>query len=145
MNKVKEFIKNNRKIVYIALIVLVVVIAGIGITFAFSGNEEKKLTSELETLGKNFYENFYYEQIGSNDEERANFLSKYSTIGIKVDLDNLARTLDNKDEVLAKFVNSKTKQECNKTNSKITIYPQDPYGKSNYKLEVTLDCGYDKK
>ena len=145
MEKIKEFMKKNWKMICIILGIIVLAVLAVVLIFAFSNNEEKKLTSELETLGKNFYESFYYDQIGSNDEERSKFLSKYSTIGIKVDLDNLSRTLDNKEEILKKFVNSKTKQECNKTNTKITIYPKDPYKKSDYKLEVILDCGFEKK
>ena len=145
LNSVKNFFKNKGKVFYIVIIACVIAVGVIGITFAFRNDDQKNLTKELETLGAKFYEDFYYDHIGSNDEERSNFLSRYSTIGIKVDLDNLARTLDNKDEILARFVNSKTKEDCNRTNTKVTIYPQDPYGKTNYKIEVTLDYGFDKK
>lgn len=148
-NKVKDFFKNffskKRNVIITSVVAGVLVIAIVLIILLGANNQEKKLTSELESIGRNFYEEFYYSQIGSNDEERASFLSKYSTIGIKVDLENLARTLDNKDEELAKFVNNKTKQSCHLTNSKVTIYPQDPYGKTDYKIDVTLDCGFEKK
>ena len=149
MNKIKTFFKDffsKKNNIIITAVVALVLVAGIILLVVFaSNNQEKELTKELETIGRNFYEDFYYSQIGENDEERATFLSKYSTIGIKVDLENLARTLDNKDEELAKFVNKKTKQSCHLTNSKVTIYPQDPYGKSDYKIDVTLDCGFEKK
>lgn len=149
MNKIKTFLKDffsKKNNIIITAVVALVLVAGIILLVVFtSNNQEKELTKELETIGRNFYEDFYYSQIGENDEERATFLSKYSTIGIKVDLENLARTLDNKEETLAKFVNKKTKQSCHLTNSKVTIYPQDPYGKTNYKIDVTLDCGFEKK
>ncbi len=147
--KVKDFFKNFfSKKMNIAVVVSVVLVLIIGITVSYSllsDNQEKKLTAELESVGRKFYEEFYYTQIGENDEERAQFLSKYSAIGIKVDLENLARTLDNKDEELAKFINKKTNQSCNLTNSKVVIYPQDPYGKTNYKIDIVLDCGFEKK
>ena len=45
-------------------------------------------------MGKDFYENFYYEQVGSTDEERADFLSKYESIGIKINLDKSTMTVN---------------------------------------------------
>ena len=29
--------------------------------------------------------------------------------------------------------------------TKVTFYPKAPYGKTDYKIEVTLDCGFDEK
>ena len=147
MNKIKEFFKDKKNIkvvgcavggiVVIALIVLVLVL------FVFKSNEAK-LTKELEDVGRNFYEEFYYKQVGNSDSDKSEFLSKFSTIGIKIDLENLARTSDNQEELLKKFVNKKTGEECNKNNTKITIYPKDPYGQKDYTIETTIDCGFDK-
>ena len=147
MKNIKNFFSNKKNtVIVLSCVGVLVLIAGIiGITYSLSNNDEKKLTSELEMIGRHFYEDFYYTQIGSDESERTSFLSKYSAIGIKVDLENLARTLDNKDEELAKFVNSKTKEQCNTTNSKVTIYPKDPYGQKDYEIQVVIDCGFDKK
>ncbi len=99
----------------------------------------------VESMGKDFYENFYYEQVGSTDEERADFLSKYESIGIKINLDNLSRYGENKNaDEISKFVNQKTKKACDKTNTKVVIYPQKPYNKTSYKIETQLDCGFDE-
>ena len=144
-NKIKEFFSKKTNIIICCAIVAVIIIGVVLAIVLGGGNQEKELTKELESMGRNFYENFYYSQIGENDEDRSAFLSKFSALGIKVDLENLGRTLENKDEQLAKFVNKKTNQQCNQTNTKITIYPQDPYGKGDYKIEVTLDCGFEKK
>ena len=74
-----------------------------------SKNESQKLTKELKELGISFYEDFYYNQIGKTDEEKKTFLEKYTDIGIKVSLDNLARyKKDESEEIIKKFVNSKT-------------------------------------
>ena len=32
---------------------------------------------------------------------------------------------------------------CDKTNTKVVIYPQKPYNKTSYKIETQLDCGFD--
>ena len=63
---------------------------------------------------------------------------------IKIDLENLARTSENKDELLNKFVNKKTGDKCNVTNTKITIYPKDPFGQKDYNVETNIDCGFEK-
>ena len=54
-------------------------------------SEEERLSNLLIKMSSEFYENFYYDQIGSTEEERINFVKKYETIGIKFNLDNLSR------------------------------------------------------
>ena len=34
---------------------------------------------------------------------------------------------------------------CNNKTTRAIIYPKSPYGKKDYKVEVELDCGFDKK
>lgn len=98
---------------------------------------EKKLRKDLEEMGADFYENYYYETNGDNDEERKEFVKKYREMGIKIDLDNLSKSdsdivKENKDEF--------KKYDCDKTDTKIIIYPKEPYGKEDYKIEVELQC-----
>ena len=94
MDKIKGFFKKifdaeHRKMTFgiiggvVAAIVIIVVI----VLFATGtiGNKnkkvEKQLTSRLEELGKDFYENFYYKQAGNDEEAKKNFLSGYSKLG----------------------------------------------------------------
>lgn len=141
INKLKE---NKKLVTLIGCGVLVVAVIVI-LLFLFVFNSNKSaLTKELNKAGVNFYENFYYNQVGNDDNERKEFLSKYAAVGIKIDLENLARTTDNKDEFINKFVNKKTKEKCNINNTKITIYPKEPYGQKDYKMDVVLDCGFEK-
>ena len=39
--------------------------------------------------------------------------------------------------------NSKTNQECDKTNSMVIIYPKEPYGKKDYRIDTNLVCGFE--
>ncbi len=155
MEKVKEFFstlveyaKNNKKQVGIIAGVLLVVILAVTITINVTNSkketQEDKLNTTLKELGKDFYENFYYPQVGSDDSSRATFLEKFSTIGIKVNLDNLSR-YNGKDveSKIAEFKNEKSGEDCDKENTKVTIYPKDPYGKEDYTIEVTLVCGFE--
>lgn len=138
--------KNNSIICIVIGIVLVVALIVVAcIMFIKKGGQEASLSKSLESMGKDFYENFYYEQVGSTDEERADFLSKYESIGIKINLDNLSRYDENKNaDEISKFVNQKTKKACDKTNTKVVIYPQKPYNKTSYKIETQLDCGFNE-
>lgn len=78
--------------------------------------------------------------------KRASLLSKFSTIGIKVDLENLGRYNNGefKDKI-SKFKNSDTDEKCNSTNTMVYIYPKSPYGKTDYTVKAELDCGFEEK
>lgn len=145
MNKIKKILK-NKKIIF-GLVGLLLVCLIIGFCFLrFNDSQEYDLTAKMKEMGKDFYENFYYEQVGVDEEQRVAFLKKFETIGIKVNLDNLSRyNLQDSDAVLSQFVNKKTKQSCDKTNTQVIIYPTSPYDKTSYNLEVNLDCGFNEE
>ena len=105
---------DKKKIGIIAGVAVVVIAVVVGVILFLGRSNEKQLTANLNTLGKQFYEEFYYpSQEKSQDEVKS-------------------------------MVNSKTKAECDKKESTVTIYPEKPYGKSNYKIEVNLECGFKK-
>ena len=142
---------NSNKVKIIGGVIAgIVLIAVIVVLVIKINNPQKKLEKYFKELSKIYYEEVYYGQL-KNDETRKEFLAKYSTIGIKADLDNLVRAVSGRDdlptseEILAKFVNKDTGKECSRTSTKATFYPTEPYGKTDYKLEVKVECGYDKK
>lgn len=141
--------KLKKSFIIIIAIVLVLIVCSIIISVLLKNSHksnENSLKNSLTEMGRDFYENFYYEQIGKSADERTNLLAKYTNIGIKVDLENLA-TYNNgkfKDKV-SEFINNKTEEKCNKSNSKAIIYPKSPYGKTDYTIEVNLDCGFESK
>ena len=142
----KVITRLNRKNCFIAITTLILIIAIILlIIFNSKRSEEDKLNDMLKELGVNFYENFYYDQVGTNDTERKEFVKKYETIGIKVNLDNLSRlNSDESKKMVDKFVNSKTKKECDKSNTRVIIYPKTPYEKDSYDIKTELVCGFDE-
>lgn len=151
MNKIKDFIKDKKKLAIIlggAIILIAVILLVIFVLIPNIGNSEEKVETNLENMlkemGKEFYENYYYDNAGKTDEERTNFLTRFESIGIKVDLDNLGRVNGgaNKDKI-AEFVNPSTKEACDTKNTKVIIYPKGNYGKKDYTLEVQLDCGFE--
>lgn len=150
--KAKNVIVENKKVsitVGVALcLILVVSVVTISIGFSKKNKEltpEEKVTQAMEEIGTDFYQNFYYKQIGSDDTSRANFLKKFESQGIKVTLDNLTRYVPKEEE------NANKKEEnlkvidgskCDKDVTKVVIYPQDPYGKDDFKIEVQLECEF---
>lgn len=135
-----------KKKIAIIVAAVVIVVAVVVFVLVKGGSNEDKLKSSLTDMGRDFYENFYYEQVGKSSEERTNLLSKFTTVGIKIDLENLERYDSGKFATDIKaFVNNKTKEKCNKTNTKVVIYPKSPYGKTDYTVEAQLDCGFKEK
>ena len=127
-------------IAVVAIVVVLVIVLN---------NPQKKLEKYMKQLGKVYYEDVYYSSF-SKDDERSEFLAKYTTLGIKTDLSNLVRAVASKnglptsEEILAKFVNKKTGKECNRSTTKVFFYPEEPFGKTNYRIEVQVECGYEK-
>lgn len=131
--------------IVIIAIIIVLVLNTTGVFKNKSG--EAKLEEQLEELGKGFYEDFYYKQVANDDEARTEFLKKYKDLGIKVSLDTLSRYKKEEEssKVLEPFVNSKTKEECDKTSTMVIIYPKEPYGQTDYTIDTNLVCGYEKE
>lgn len=138
--------KLNKKTLALVVAVLIVVILVVLLVVFGKKSNEKELESSLNKMGASFYENFYYEQIGSSADDRTSLLSKFSTIGIKIDLENLGRYNDGEfKKDIKEFKNSLTDEKCNQTKTKVIIYPKSPYGKTDYKIETELSCGFKEK
>ena len=143
-----NFLKRlNKKVVCMigGVILAIAVIVTIVILALNNKSNEKELNAKLEELSASFYEGFYYDAMVKN--YGINQVAQYANVGIKVSLDNLIRSsgLDKDEELTNFFVNSKTGKACDKNNTKVIIYPQDPYEKKDYKLEIVLKCGFDKE
>lgn len=142
--------KVNRRILIIIVSILVLVLVTLTVIilnpFEKKESNEEQITKKLETMGAKFYEDFYYKQIETLGDEKTVFLKNFEKIGIKVDLGNLSRYKgQDSEEVLKQFVNKKTNKACDKEKTQVVIYPQSPYDKESYKIEVILECGFEKE
>ena len=89
---IEELKKDKKKMILFGVGIVICIAIIILLIVVLSGNgEEEKLKKYMKEMGTSFYEELYYEQIGKNDEERANFLKKYKDLGIKINLDGLSR------------------------------------------------------
>ena len=102
-------------------------------------DEKTVLEKKITKLGKDFYENFYYDLI--TEEHGVDQISKFETVGIKANLVTLEKYKKENEEKMARF----KKNKCNTENTKVIIYPMKPYGKKDYRIKVKLDCKLDKK
>ena len=140
------FSKENRKKTIIAAVAVVAVVGAVVVILTlgkpFGNNQIKRwkrqLNDRMGELAKNFYENYYYDQVGSE------FVKGHAENGIKIDIANLAR-INNSDSqaILEEFKNT-AGEDCDSTKSKVTIYPKDPYGKTDYELKIDLECNFNK-
>ena len=141
--------KLNKNILIIIVSVLVVILVDLIVVlnpFGKKLSQEEELKKKIETMGKEFYEELYYKQVENSGEEKNTILKKFETIGIKIDLGTLARYKgEDSEEILKEFVNKKTNKSCDKDKTQAIIYPQSPYNKESYKIEVNLVCGFESE
>ncbi len=154
---IKAFFNDNKKAVGIgaaALVVVVIVIVGVTLLFGKSHalpNQKEVLENRLKELAKEFYEVHYYPNLVSSttkkpmtDEEKKEFAQKFKDTGITLDLSGLARLYgEQKDSILEEFKNGD--KACNYDNTKVVIYPKDPYAINSYEIDVKLDCGFEEE
>ena len=108
------------------------------------GNNEKELQGNLEKLGKSFYEDYYYPSQAKSQKDVKDFVKRFEKTGIKVNLENISKFSKIDKKLVDSMVNNKTKKKCDGEKSVVTIYPKKPYGKTDYKIEVNLECGFKK-
>lgn len=103
--------------------------------------QQEELEKLLKEIGGQFYEEFYYLQVGKTEKERINFVKKYKESGISTNLKNLEVSgIPSVQEKLKKFVNEITKEECDKEKTTIQIKPLEPYGIKDYEISANLVC-----
>ena len=141
-NKVKNIIMDNKKIVVIVIVALAFVLCGM---LFFKKSNEVELTSNMEKLGKSFYEDYYYPSQKKSQKDVKKFLAKFEKNGIKINLTNLEKISSLDKKLVDSMVNSKTNKKCDFDKSYVSIYPEKPYEKTNYKLKVNIECGFEKK
>lgn len=145
-NKTEKKACNKKLYAIIAAAVVLVVAIVLLIIFVGKGkSNEKELKSNLEKLGVQFYEEFYYPAQEKSQKDVKTFIAKFENTGIKVNLENIAKFSKIDKELVDSMINAKTKEKCDATKSYVVIKPTKPYGKKDHKVEATLSCGFDEK
>ena len=132
------------KVLIFFVIVLIVLLSCFFAFYIISNDKETtdvdnqeittNINSKLRELGSQFYKTYYYNAIGSTDEERANNVKKYVNIGVKVDLENLIRFNSNDQDGLRQYFSN-----YDEKNTKVIIYPKAPYGVKDFIIKIELE------
>ena len=109
----------------------------------FLTNPKRKIKNTLEDIGKDFYTNYYYDQLANNrsKEDLQKVLKRFSINGFNLNLDYLSSVESGKYKKEIESLKYK-KKDCNKDTTKVRIFPVEPYGKTDYRIELELDCGF---
>ena len=148
-------IDEHKKEIIIGLCVLIAVILCIVLIIKLKKPKDDGLQAKLEAYGKQYYSiywNLYNAEEGASDAKkseadakRSEILSRYTEMGINVDLDNLARTIAGKngvtdDQEAIKNEFTRNGKKCDEKKTKIYFYPESPYGENNFRMEAKLVC-----
>ena len=142
MNKLKKLSKKT-KILIIVFIITFLVILFVLLNID-TRTDEQKAYDKVETMAKEFYSGYYYSQNSdSNDKNRIKvFLSNYTETGITINLENLEKFYYSQDN--NKKISFEALKDCDVEETKAIIYPNPPYGKEDYTINVKLSCKFKK-
>ena len=138
---------NKLKIVLMYASAVVLIVLFVILLIAFKNKkqkEENKLYNTMNTVVKEFYRDYYYPYIlGDDNESRVEKTKSYKSSGITMSLNDLAKyKIGNEDSILSLFKNYRTGSNCNYDKTKITIYPVEPYGSEDIRIEANIVCGF---
>ena len=84
-------------------------------------------------------EEYYDDLVLNNPKTYTEKLEKASQNGIKKTLFDISRSVDHEEEY--RILNSQESGiKCNVFNTIATYYPKSPYGREDYKVDLTIDC-----
>ena len=134
----------EKKITLICLIVSSAVVAlsvFVGIFF----NPQRVAERKLEELAVDYYENYFYDKFVSTvpKDEKEKVFKDYSEHGFApVYLRQLLLFDNERDIGYEKYFNTTT-YSCDRNATKVQIFPVEPYGKKDYRVEYTSSCNYE--
>lgn len=136
----------NKKLVIVLLIIFIIILGFLSIVFIKNlQKEEKDYVSELTNIGNDAYSEYYYKviSIDKNETEVKAYLKKYENTGLSFDLESLKGYAINQDkteyyELINEFLEKNKK--CDENRSMVIIYPNEPYGNTDFTSEIKLNC-----
>ncbi len=131
----------ERRFVSIGVIVSAIMVAvSIFVTVYF--NPARVANRNFEKIARDYYENYYYDKLtqsSSSEAELEEIVGKYEESGFApVLLRQLLLYNNKKNSEYEKYFTGSYK--CDKNKSSAKFYPEKPYGRTDYRLEVNLQC-----
>lgn len=130
----------RRTILTVILLAMITVV--FGLFAAILNTPERVITRSIENLVQDYYENYFYDTVGLHSGPTANrteILAGYEKTGFaSVTLRQLLyfddeRHLDQRSSLEA---------YCDLSTTSVRIYPEPPYGRTDYRVDYRYDCNF---
>ena len=138
--KIKKLTKNPAKPIILAVIGLAGLMVILATFSAFFFTPERVVKDKIETLAKEYYENTIYENIVSNATKPLDeIMKKYTEKGFsRIYLRQLLVLSSNTHPDYSSIITS----YCNENLTSIVIYPDAPYGRTDYHINYDYSCKF---
>ena len=138
----KEAKCSKKKFILIGSIVAGVIVLAVLIVLCITVffNKERITTKKVKSMGVDYYTNYLYAALANDrkKEDLEKILVRYAGRGIKINLETLEKYDSGKYADEIKNLKS-GKKVCDKKNTMAIIYPEEPYNKNDYRVEIELD------
>ena len=124
-------------LVVIVLLMMMVILATLLQVF---NTPERTVTGKIQQMAEDYYENYYYDKVmESVDAPVSEVLSKYAEKGLdKMELEQLLLF----DGGRYKSAGATLKAYCDEKATYVKIYPEEPYGRKDYRVEANYACNF---
>lgn len=127
--------KKKKTIIITLIILLTAIIFGIIMLVNTNTFNEAIVKSDLKKLTKSFY-GYYYDDNDKNNDIKS-FLTQFKGTGLSITLGDLEIYLEAR---TGKKIEYKSLEKCDRANTKVIIYPKEPFKKSDIDLKYELNC-----
>jgi len=141
MSKRKKPISTIQKIILgvIGAAFIAVVIAALSVIL---NRPENVITSKIESLSSDYYENYLYQEIVNSDQFSGNIdetLQKYVEVGFSpITLRELLLHDTEKTKDIAPLI----KEHCDENRTIIKFFPEAPFSKTSYRVNYSYSCDF---
>ncbi len=123
----------------ILTVIILAILAVVAATFSAVFITDEKITKhEIESLAKDYYENYLYETISNANKEKplSEILKEYETSGFSdISLRQLIIFNDVDGKNLTNF--------CDENKTTLRFYPKSPFGKTDYDIKYNYSCTFE--
>lgn len=123
----------------LALIIFAIIAVIVAVICSFLLTPERTVTSSIDNLARNYYENYFYPTLTSSDRFSEDVFTKYAERGFTP---ITLRQLLLHDEIASAGQATTIKKYCDENSTIIRFYPDPPYGKSDYHIGYTYSCNF---
>lgn len=127
--------KKQRRILIIGIVFLVIVILGILVLTRTDMFKDYLIKRDLRKTANTFYSLYYDEN--NKDNNIKEFLSGFNKSGLTISLKDMQIIIEQKTNGGTLY---STLEKCDIENTKVIIYPKEPYTKNDIDIKFELSC-----